>query len=132
MRQLMSAKAKEKEQEEIVVVKDFPEADPLNPSPHASVSELDDVIEVEDMVEPKDETVPASVLSAKEGAAAMENMVRKLGNAEERAECKNLKKELEEARGVVFEERPNEAIDVLVEDEESPSSKPRGSPRDSS
>ncbi|GKC27797.1 hypothetical protein Tco_1035091, partial [Tanacetum coccineum] len=34
-------------------------------------------------------------------------------------------------RGVVFEERPNEAIDVPVKDEESPSSKPRGSPRDS-
>ncbi|GJS20030.1 putative reverse transcriptase domain-containing protein [Tanacetum coccineum] len=33
--------------------------------------------------------------------------------------------------GVVFEERPNEDIDVPVEDEESPSSEPRGSPRDS-
>nr|GFD34692.1 hypothetical protein [Tanacetum cinerariifolium] len=30
-----------------------------------------------------------------EGAAAIENLVRKLGNAEERAECKKLKKELE-------------------------------------
>ncbi|GJY83770.1 hypothetical protein Tco_0497146 [Tanacetum coccineum] len=34
-------------------------------------------------------------------------------------------------RGAVFEERPNEAIDVSVEDEESSSSEPRGSPRDS-
>ncbi|GJZ10324.1 hypothetical protein Tco_0545083 [Tanacetum coccineum] len=34
-------------------------------------------------------------------------------------------------RGFVFEERPNEAIDVPVEDEDSPSFKPRGSPRDS-
>ncbi|GJV78741.1 hypothetical protein Tco_1514611 [Tanacetum coccineum] len=34
-------------------------------------------------------------------------------------------------RVVVFEERLNEAIDVSVEDEESPSSEPRGSPRDS-
>nr|GEX70760.1 hypothetical protein [Tanacetum cinerariifolium] len=33
-----------------------------------------------------------------EGAAAIENLVRKLGNAEERAECKKLKKELEKAR----------------------------------
>nr|GEW76942.1 hypothetical protein [Tanacetum cinerariifolium] len=49
----------------------------------------------------------------------------------ERAKCKKLKKELEEARGYVFEERPNEAIDVPVEDEESPSSEPRGSFRDS-
>ncbi|GKC76739.1 putative reverse transcriptase domain-containing protein [Tanacetum coccineum] len=89
-----------------------------------------------------------------EGAAAMENLVRKLGNAEERAECKKLKKELKEARfsntllrmqndrvgrdlywtrvqahefyremirkGFMFEERLNEAIDVPVEDEESP------------
>nr|GEY00207.1 hypothetical protein [Tanacetum cinerariifolium] len=100
-----------------------------------------------------------------EEAAAMENLVRKFDNAKERAECKKLKKELEEARsnntllrmqkerverdlywtrvqaykfyqeiirrGVVFKERPNEAIDVLVKDEESPSSEPRGSPRDS-
>nr|GEV85891.1 hypothetical protein [Tanacetum cinerariifolium] len=96
--------------------------------------------------------------SMEEGATAMENLVRKLGNAEERADCKKLKKELEEARfsntlirmqnerverdfywtrvqahgfyqemihrRVVFEERPNEAINVLVEDVESPSSGP--------
>ncbi|GJY63788.1 putative reverse transcriptase domain-containing protein [Tanacetum coccineum] len=36
--------------------------------------------------------------SVEEGTAAMENLVRKLGNAEERAECKKLKKELEDAR----------------------------------
>ncbi|GKD91113.1 hypothetical protein Tco_1366620 [Tanacetum coccineum] len=66
-----------------------------------------------------------------EGAVAMENLVRKLGDAEERIECKKLKKELEDARGVVFEEISNEAIDVPVEDEKSPSSEPRGSPRDS-
>nr|GFA12320.1 hypothetical protein [Tanacetum cinerariifolium] len=103
--------------------------------------------------------------STEEGAVAMENLVRKLGNAEEKAECKTLKKELEEARfsntllsmqkervkrdlywtrvqahefyremirrGVVFKERLNEAIDVPVEDEVSPSSDPNGSPRDS-
>ncbi|GJT92804.1 hypothetical protein Tco_1081649 [Tanacetum coccineum] len=164
----------------------------------------EDVIEVEDTVEPEDETVLASVYevgesftatflqednddmlpslmrrdinslfdlgnevrsSVEEGAAAMENLVRKLGNAEERAECKKLKKELEDARssntllrmqkerverdlyctrvqahefyremiyrGVVFEERLNEAIDVPIEDEESPSYELRGSPRDS-
>nr|GEV04019.1 putative reverse transcriptase domain-containing protein [Tanacetum cinerariifolium] len=34
-------------------------------------------------------------------------------------------------RGVMFEERPNEAIDVPVKDEDSPSSEPRESPRDS-
>ncbi|GJY35184.1 putative reverse transcriptase domain-containing protein [Tanacetum coccineum] len=31
-------------------------------------------------------------------------------------------------RGFVFEERPNEATNVLIEDEKSPSSEPRGSP----
>ncbi|GKB57276.1 hypothetical protein Tco_0913462 [Tanacetum coccineum] len=69
--------------------------------------------------------------SVEEGTATMENLVRNLGNAEKKAECKKLKKELEEARGFVFEERPNEAIDVPVEDEKNPSSEPRGSPRDS-
>ncbi|GKE36909.1 hypothetical protein Tco_1460314 [Tanacetum coccineum] len=33
-------------------------------------------------------------------------------------------------RGFVFEERSNEAIDVSIEDEKSPSSKPQGSPHD--
>ncbi|GJV22532.1 hypothetical protein Tco_1371552 [Tanacetum coccineum] len=36
--------------------------------------------------------------SVEEGMAAMENLVRKLGNAEEKTECKELKKELEESR----------------------------------
>ncbi|GJS89026.1 putative reverse transcriptase domain-containing protein [Tanacetum coccineum] len=69
--------------------------------------------------------------SMEEGKTVMKNLVRKLGNVEERAESKKLKKELEDARGFVFKERPNEAIDVPVEEEESTSSEPRGSPRDS-
>ncbi|GJY75594.1 hypothetical protein Tco_0480710, partial [Tanacetum coccineum] len=103
--------------------------------------------------------------SVEEGATALENLVRKFGNADEGVECKKLKRELEEARlsntllrmqkervkrdlywnrvqayefyqemirrGVVFEERPNKAINVPIKDEESPSSEPRGSPRDS-
>ncbi|GJS50735.1 hypothetical protein Tco_0624097 [Tanacetum coccineum] len=126
----------------------YEEADPLNPPPLASDSELEDVIEVEDTVEPKDETIPASIhevnesstapflreesdgmfpglmrrdinslfekdeyygklildlgndvrSSLEKGTAAMENLVRKLGNAKERNECKKLKNELEEAR----------------------------------
>ncbi|GJW89289.1 hypothetical protein Tco_0164629 [Tanacetum coccineum] len=36
--------------------------------------------------------------SVEEGVAVMEILVRKFGNVEERAECKKLKKELEEAR----------------------------------
>nr|GEZ21814.1 hypothetical protein [Tanacetum cinerariifolium] len=64
--------------------------------------------------------------------AAMDNLVKKLSNAEEeKDECKKLEKELEEARGFVFEKRPNEAIDVPVENEKSSLSEPRGSPRDS-
>nr|GEX50071.1 hypothetical protein [Tanacetum cinerariifolium] len=56
--------------------------------------------------------------SMEQGTAAMEKLVERLGNVEEKAECKKLKKELEEARGFVFEERPNEAIHVSVKDEE--------------
>ncbi|GJY17265.1 hypothetical protein Tco_0388756 [Tanacetum coccineum] len=33
-------------------------------------------------------------------------------------------------RGFMFEERPNEAIDVSIEDEKSPLSEPQGSPPD--
>ncbi|GJT41300.1 hypothetical protein Tco_0941165 [Tanacetum coccineum] len=100
-----------------------------------------------------------------EREAVLEDIIKEFGNAEERAECKKLKKEMEEAmssntllrmlkerverdlywtrvqahelyremirRGVVFEERPNEAIDVSIKDEESLSSEPQGSPRDS-
>ncbi|GJS45361.1 putative reverse transcriptase domain-containing protein [Tanacetum coccineum] len=69
--------------------------------------------------------------------AAIERLVEKLGNVKEKAECKKLKKELEEARvrahefyqemirkGFVFEERPNEAIDVSIEDNHASKSAP--------
>ncbi|GKE69721.1 hypothetical protein Tco_1527793, partial [Tanacetum coccineum] len=92
--------------------------------------------------------------NVEQGTAAMEKLVEKLENVEEKAECKKLKKKLEEVklsntflrmqnerverdlywtkvrahefyqemirRGFVFEERPNEAIDVPIEDEKSP------------
>nr|GEV86843.1 retrotransposon protein, putative, Ty3-gypsy subclass [Tanacetum cinerariifolium] len=151
----------------------YEEADPLNLSLPASDSKPEDVIEVEDTIEPKDEAVPASFYevgesstapflredidgllpglmrrdinylfgrmtslsrclcgretthtlvkkkgkakdkyydkliadlgneiqySVEEGRTAIENLVRKLGHAEERADCKKLKKELEESR----------------------------------
>nr|GEV02897.1 hypothetical protein [Tanacetum cinerariifolium] len=87
----------------------YEEVDPLNPSSPASESELEDVIEVEDMIESKDETVLASVHEVDDCVVARWGMrwsKRKekqrtsimLGNAEEKAECKKLKKELEEAR----------------------------------
>ncbi|GKD45317.1 hypothetical protein Tco_1269962 [Tanacetum coccineum] len=103
--------------------------------------------------------------SVEQGTTAMEKLVEKLGNAEDKVECKKLKKELEEARfsntflrmqnerverdlywtrvrahefyqemirrGFVFEERPNEAINVPIEDEKSPSSESQRSPHDS-
>ncbi|GJT23589.1 hypothetical protein Tco_0893526 [Tanacetum coccineum] len=69
--------------------------------------------------------------NVEQGTTAMEKLVEKLGNAKDKVECKKLKKELKEAReGFMFEERPNEAIDVPIEDEKSPSSEPQGSPYD--
>ncbi|GKF54490.1 hypothetical protein Tco_0161400, partial [Tanacetum coccineum] len=68
--------------------------------------------------------------SVEQGTTTMEKLVEKLGNAKDKVECKKLKKELEEAREFMFEERPNEAINVLIEDEKSPSFEPRGSPHD--
>ncbi|GKF04624.1 hypothetical protein Tco_0035292 [Tanacetum coccineum] len=102
--------------------------------------------------------------SVEQVTATMERIVEKLGNAEDKVECKELKNELEETRfrntflcmlnkrverdiywtrvqahefyqeiirrGFVFEERPNEVINVPIEDEKSPSFKPRGSPHD--
>nr|GEU94879.1 ribonuclease H-like domain, reverse transcriptase, RNA-dependent DNA polymerase [Tanacetum cinerariifolium] len=127
----------------------YEEADPLKPLLPAFRSKPEDVIEVEDTVESEDEIVPASVHevgessiviflrengdsllhsfmrrdidSLFEGVAAMENLVRKLGNAE---------KELSEVirRGVVFEERPNEDIDAPVKDEKSPIMPPKSTP----
>ncbi|GJY56024.1 hypothetical protein Tco_0455139 [Tanacetum coccineum] len=181
----------------------YEEVDPLNPPPHASESEPDDEIKVENPIEHEDETVPVSVYevgesstaaipredgdkllpgfmrrdidslfdlgnevrsSVEQGIAAMEKLVKKLGNVEEKAECKKLNKELEEARlsntflrmqnervkrdlywtrvrahefyqemfrrGFVFEERPNESINVPIEDEKSRLSEPQGSPHD--
>nr|GEU71926.1 hypothetical protein [Tanacetum cinerariifolium] len=131
----------EEDENELELTFFYEEGDPFNPSPPASESEPEDVIRVKDIVESEDKTVPTSVhevdlgnevcSSVEERTAAMESPVRKLGNAKETSECKKLKKELEEARGFVFEERPNEPIDVPVKDEKSPSSEPRGSPRDS-
>nr|GEV04946.1 putative reverse transcriptase domain-containing protein [Tanacetum cinerariifolium] len=101
--------------------------------------------------------------SVEQGTTAMEKLVEKLGNAEDKVECKKLNKELEEARfsntflrmqnervkrdlywtrvrahefyqevirkGFVFKERPNEAINVLIEDEKSHVFEPREYPQ---
>nr|GEY41173.1 hypothetical protein [Tanacetum cinerariifolium] len=102
--------------------------------------------------------------SVEQGTVAMERLVEKLRNTEDKVECKKLKNELEEARfsntflcmqnerlerdlywtivrahkfyqemihlRFVFEERPNEAINVPIEDEKSHVSEPLESPRD--
>nr|GEV82621.1 putative reverse transcriptase domain-containing protein [Tanacetum cinerariifolium] len=186
----------EKDENEPELTYPYKEMDPLNPSPLASESEPGDEIEVENLIEHEDETVPASVhemasisrqlcgremtyalvekkgkakdkfygmlilefgnkvhFSVEQGTTAMEKLVKKLGNTEDKVECKKLKKELEEARfsntflrmqnerverdlywtrirahefyqemiyrGFVFGERPNEAINVPIEDEKS-------------
>ncbi|GJW65520.1 zinc finger, CCHC-type containing protein [Tanacetum coccineum] len=176
----------EEEENEPELIFPYVKANLLNPLPPASDSENEDVIEVEDTVDPKDETVPASVYevgesstasfhredsdgllpgfmrrdinslfsrmtslsrrlcgretahalvekkgkakdkyygklildlgnevrsSVEEGMAAMENLVRKLGNAEEKAECKELKKELEESRSSNILLRTNGSVD---------------------
>nr|GFB72896.1 hypothetical protein [Tanacetum cinerariifolium] len=67
--------------------------------------------------------------SIEKGLAAMEKLVEKLGNTKDKVECKKLKNELKEARGFVFEERPNEAINVPLKDEKSLSSKLQESTR---
>ncbi|GJU85826.1 hypothetical protein Tco_1293372 [Tanacetum coccineum] len=57
--------------------------------------------------------------SVEQGTAAMEKMIEKLGSAENKAECKKLKKELEEAR-----------FSNSFLHKKSPSSELRGSPHD--
>nr|GEV53582.1 retrotransposon protein, putative, Ty3-gypsy subclass [Tanacetum cinerariifolium] len=129
----------------------YEEVDPLNPPPPATESEPDDEIEVENPIDHEDETVPASVyevvnrllllffertiirmlwLRRREKQNTSSMLVEKLGNTKDKVECKKLKKELEEARGFVFEERPNEAINVPIKDVKSSSSESRGSPPD--
>ncbi|GKB86613.1 hypothetical protein Tco_0958885 [Tanacetum coccineum] len=115
----------------------YKEVDPFNPLPPASVSEHDNEIEVENLIEHEDETIPVSVYkvgesstatipredgdrllpgfmrrdidslfdlgnevrsSVEQGTAAMEKLVEKLENVEEKAECNKLKNELEKAR----------------------------------
>nr|GEX43418.1 retrotransposon protein, putative, Ty3-gypsy subclass [Tanacetum cinerariifolium] len=121
----------EKDENETELTYPYEEVDPLNPPPLASESEPEDMAHA--LFEKKEQ-------------------VLWLGNVEEKAECKKLKKELKEARfsntflcmqyeqvvrdlywtrvrahelyeeiirrEFVFEEKPNEAIDVSVKDEE--------------
>ncbi|GJV24948.1 hypothetical protein Tco_1377643 [Tanacetum coccineum] len=149
------------DENELELTYPYEEVDPLNPPPPASESEPEDVIEVEDTVVPEDETVLASIYEVGESSTAtipqedgdslLSGFMRRdidslfdLGNEvhssveEGTTTMKNLVEKLTHEfyremirRGFVFEERPNEAIDVPVEYEKSPSSEPRGSPLDS-
>ncbi|GJT47208.1 hypothetical protein Tco_0955923 [Tanacetum coccineum] len=109
----------------------YEEVDPLNTPSPASESKPDDEIEtahalVEKKGRAKDKFYGKLILdlgnevrsNMEQGTDAMEKLVEKLGNTKDKVECKKLKRELEEARGFVFEERPNEAINVPVKDEE--------------
>ncbi|GKD64986.1 putative reverse transcriptase domain-containing protein, partial [Tanacetum coccineum] len=98
----------------------YEEIDPLNPPPPAFESELDDEIEVENPIEHEDETIPVSVYEN-------ERVERDLYWTRVRAH--EFYQEMIR-RGFVFEERPNEAIDVPIADEKSLLSKPQGSPPD--
>ncbi|GJS22856.1 putative reverse transcriptase domain-containing protein [Tanacetum coccineum] len=68
----------------------------------------EDVTRLENTIEAmRMKTVPASIhevvrSSVEQGTAAMEKLVEKLGNAEDKVECKKLKKELEEARNLMM------------------------------
>ncbi|GJY86375.1 hypothetical protein Tco_0500401 [Tanacetum coccineum] len=171
----------EEDENESELTYPYEEVDSFNPPSPASKSEPDNEIEVENPNEHEDETNPVSVYEVGESSTAaipredgdrlllgfmrqdIDSLFGRM-NVEEKAECKKLKKELEEERlsntflrmqnerverdlywtrvrahefyqemirrGFVFEERPNEAIDVPIEDEKSPLSEPRGSPPD--
>nr|GEY62969.1 hypothetical protein [Tanacetum cinerariifolium] len=100
-------------------------------------SEPKDVINVEDTVESEDETIPASVYEKKLEEARFSYTLLRMQNERverdlywTRVRAHEFYREMI-LRGFVFKERPNEAIDVSVEDEKSPSSEPRGSLRDS-
>nr|GEZ03467.1 hypothetical protein [Tanacetum cinerariifolium] len=111
----------EEGENELKLTYPYEEVDPLNPPPPASESEPEDVNEVKNTIESEDEIVPASVhevgkakdeyygklildlgnevrSSGEQGTTAMEKLAEKLGNVEDKAECKKLKNELEETR----------------------------------
>nr|GEX74085.1 putative reverse transcriptase domain-containing protein [Tanacetum cinerariifolium] len=67
--------------------------------------------------------------SIEQGMAAMEKLVEKLGNTEIRVRAHEFYQEMIH-KGFVFEERPNEAINVLIKEEKSHVFELRESPRD--
>nr|GEX49483.1 hypothetical protein [Tanacetum cinerariifolium] len=90
----------------------YEEMDPLNPPPPASESEREDAIEAENPIKHKDESIPTSVHEN-------EQVDRDLYWTRVRAY--EFYQEMIR-KGFMFEERPNEAINVLIKDVESSSS----------
>ncbi|GJU76122.1 putative reverse transcriptase domain-containing protein [Tanacetum coccineum] len=126
----------------------YEEVDPLNPPSPDSESEPDNEIEVENPIEHEDETIPVSVYEVGESSTAvipredgdrllpgfmrrdidslfgrMVNFLRRLCGRETAHALVEKKGEAKDM-GFVFKERPNEAIDVPIEDEKSPLSEP--------
>nr|GEV93159.1 hypothetical protein [Tanacetum cinerariifolium] len=93
----------DKDENEPELTYPYEEVDPLNPLSPASESKPNDKIKAENPIEHGDETVPANVhevvrSSVEQGTTIIEKLVEKLGNTEDKVECKKLMKELEEAR----------------------------------
>nr|GFC00354.1 hypothetical protein [Tanacetum cinerariifolium] len=99
----------EEDKNELEFTYPYEEVDHLKPPPPASESKPDDEIEVKNPIEHEDKTIPASVHEVVRDHEFYQKMIH---------------------RGFMFEERPNEVINIPIEDEKSLSSKPRESPRD--
>nr|GEU53757.1 hypothetical protein [Tanacetum cinerariifolium] len=100
----------EEDENETELTYPYEEMDPLNPPPPASELEPEDAIKVENPIEQEDETVPASIHEN-------ERVERDLHWTRVRAH--EFYQEMIR-RGFVFEERPNKAINVPIEDEKKP------------
>nr|GFB00039.1 hypothetical protein [Tanacetum cinerariifolium] len=101
--------------------------DPLNTPSLASESEPEDAIEVENPIDHEDETVLASVYEV--GELSTSSFLRENSDglllSLMRRDINSLfghMASLSRRLGFVFEERPNEAINVPIKDEKSPSS----------
>ncbi|GKC84356.1 putative reverse transcriptase domain-containing protein [Tanacetum coccineum] len=104
----------------------YEETDSHNPLPTASESEPDNEIEVENPIEHEDETVPISVYEVGESStfAILERMNERVERDLywTRVRAHEFYQEMI-SKGFVFEERPNKAIDVPIEDVKSSSPK---------
>nr|GEV31622.1 hypothetical protein [Tanacetum cinerariifolium] len=140
----------EKEENELELTFLYEEEDPLNPPPPDSDLESEDVVVVEDTVEPEGETVPNSVhvvgesstatFLQEDGDSLLPSFIRRdinslfgqIASLSIRVYIRETAHALVEKKGKAkdkYYERPSEAIDVSVKDEETPSSEPQGSPR---